>query len=100
MSAPVSQGSAAAGLARFDARTRRGEHFRWAAPIVGIECRAQSKHHLQILWGKQLRHEIDLLDTDAMFPSNASTAAQAFFKDFMASAQHALDLISVAFVEQ
>src|SRR5262249_58193401 len=75
-------------------------HRRRAAEVGGVERRTQPQHHRQVLRREQLRHEVDLLDADAVLPGDAAAAADALLQDFVARRQHPLYLFAVALVEQ
>ena len=58
-----------------------------------------SHHHGQIFGCEEFRHEVDLLDADAVLPSHAAAQANAFVEDFVAGREDAFDLIRIALVE-
>ena len=82
------------------ARARGGEHFLRAAQSVGIKCVPHEFHCFQIVHPEKLVHEIDLLDTDAVFPGHAAAQFDAAVENLVARFQHTLHLIGVTLVEQ
>src|SRR5262249_9349702 len=54
----------------------------------------------EVFGRKQLRHELHLLDADAMFAGHTAAQANALVEDLVAGHEHALDLFLIALVEQ
>ena len=91
---------AAARLHVLDASAGRWENLMRGTTVLRIERTAQPQHLLQIGRAKQLRHEIQLLDADAVLAGDAAAAGDALVQDFRARFQHAPHLIRIALVEQ
>ena len=54
----------------------------------------------QVVRREQLRHEVDLLDADAVFAGHAAAQADALVQDLVTRLQHPPHLIRVALVEE
>ena len=69
-----------------------------AAP--GSKTARSARHRQQVLGREQQRHELDLLDADAVLAGDAAAERDARVEDLVAGGEHALDLVGVALVEE
>ena len=82
---------AAAGVDLFHAAgAGGGQHLAGAEQAVGVERVAEACHHVQVVVGEQLCHEVDLLDADAVLAGDAAAAVDALVEDLVAGGEHAL----------
>jgi len=79
---------------------RAGKDLVRIAPAFGIEDAAQGSHRVQIVSGKLLFHEIDLLDTNPMLTRDAATEFDALFQNIGSGGDRSAYLISLSLVVQ
>ena len=75
-----------------------GKHLLRVARSLRIECALHFKHGLQIRFGKLPIHEIALVESDAVFATQAAAHRHTGFGDFGAGGQHALRLLEILLI--
>ena len=82
------------------ASTGGRQHLTRAQIILWIECPSQVRHSGEVVSGEHLVHELDLLDADPVFASDASATSKTLIQDLAACFQDVFGLFQIAFVEQ
>ena len=78
-----------------------GSIFAGLQRLSGLNAVAQPQHHRQVFRREQLRHEVDLLDADAVLAGHAAAAGGCTRPGSRGSpASTRFDLVGVALVEQ
>src|SRR4051794_14658087 len=90
----------AARVRSFDATPRSRENLSRATSVFRIKRAAQAKHLIKVTRRKQLRHEVNLLDADAVLAGDAAAAGDALVEDFEAGREDFAHLFGIALVEQ
>src|SRR5262245_3356819 len=97
---PTSEGSPATDARLLDAGAGRRQHLVGAAAVLRVEGRAQPQHQRQVLRREQSRHEVDLLDANAVLSCHTAPLANTLLEDLMTGGQHAFHLVRVALVKK
>src|SRR5581483_5150867 len=97
---PDEDGPAVAGLGHVDAASRRRQHFAGVAEPVLVPRRLDAAHHVHVGLGEDERHEVTLLDADAVLAGQRAADVGADLQHLGADLSRQFDLARHVAVEQ
>src|SRR3954453_6046036 len=83
-----------------DAARPTRQHLVGAATPVRVEGIPKRDHGREVLGTEKARHELHLLDPDAVLAGDATPQGDALVEDLMAGEEHAFHLFGISLVEE